>query len=301
MIRILRIRRLVTLVLSCMVASGAILIAAVVEPPQPSQAAGDMMIHEPDHPLLRGFRWRSIGPAGQGGRVDDLAVHPEDSRIFYVGFATGGLWKTTNRGTTFTSVFETHGTQSIGDLAIAPSNPDVLYVGTGEANNRQSSSFGGGVYRSTDGGETFEFAGLRDTQSIARIRVHPTSPDVAWVAAVGHLFGPNPERGIFKTTDGGQTWRQVLFVDDDTGATDLVLDPADPDVLLAATYAIRTRKRSISRRRVCRSRNSPTNPIVTVSTTPVRNQVVAHQNGCTHTATLAPAVFQIPSLLQAMT
>ena len=193
-------------------------------------------LNPPDHPLLQGFRWRSIGPAGQGGRVDDVAVRPDDSRTFFVGFATGGLWKTTNRGTTFRSVFDEHGTHSIGDIAIAPSDPDVVYVGTGEANNRQSSSFGDGVYRSRDGGETFSHVGLRETQTIARVLVHPSDPDRVWVAANGHLFGPNPERGVFKSTDGGGSWRHVLAVDEHTGATDVVLHPTDPNVLLAATY-----------------------------------------------------------------
>jgi photosystem II stability/assembly factor-like uncharacterized protein len=204
---------------------------------QPVAAQGeDEGINAPDHPLLSGFRWRSIGPAGQGGRVDDLAVHPTDARTFFVGFATGGLWKTTNNGTTFHAVFDTYGTHSIGSVAIAPSDPDLVYVGTGEANNRQSSSFGEGMYRSTDGGETFEHVGLRETQTIARVRVHPDNADVVWVAALGQLFAPNEERGVFKSTDGGMTWRKVLYVDENTGATDLVIDPANPDILHAATY-----------------------------------------------------------------
>lgn len=193
-------------------------------------------INAPESPALQGFLWRSIGPAGQGGRVDDIAVDPTDPRVFFVGFATGGLWRTTNNGTTFDPVFDTYGTHSVGDIAISPSDPDIIWVGTGESNNRQSSSFGDGVYRSTDGGLTFEHVGLGETQSIARIRVHPRNSDVAWIAANGHLFGPNPERGVFKTTDGGATWRKVLYVDENTGATDLVIDPANPDHLLAATY-----------------------------------------------------------------
>ncbi|MYG18152.1 MAG: glycosyl hydrolase, partial [Gemmatimonadales bacterium] len=219
------------------------LFAAVLAPSAPAHAQdgardedAEAVINAPGHPLLQGFRWRSIGPTEQGGRVDDLAVHPEDTRIFYVGFATGGLWKTTNNGTTFESIFDSHETHSIGALALAPSDPEVLYVGTGEANNRQSSSFGYGVYKSTDGGATFAHMGLRETQSIARVLVHPTNPDVVWVAAVGHLFGPNAARGVFKSSDGGESWRHVLAVDEDTGATDLVMDPSNPDVLFASTY-----------------------------------------------------------------
>ena len=163
-------------------------------------------------PLLRGFRWRSIGPAGQGGRVDDIAVSEQDPRIIYVGFATGGLWKSVNNGVTFQPIFDTFPVSSVADVALAPSNHDIVYVGTGEANNRQSSSFGAGVYKSTDGGKTFNEIGLRETQSISRIVVHPTNPDIVWVAANGQLFGANPERGVFKSTDGGRTFRKVLFV-----------------------------------------------------------------------------------------
>ena len=201
-----------------------------------AQDADAPVVNQSDDPLLRAFSWRSIGPFGQGGRVDDLAVHPDNPHTYFVGFATGGLWKTTNNGTTFRSVFDSYGTHSVGALAIAPSNPDVVWVGTGEANNRQSSSFGEGIYKSTDGGEAFTHMGLRETQSIARVIAHPTNPDVAWVAASGHLFRANPERGVFKTTDGGRTWNHVLTIDDDTGATDLVINPANPNTLFAATY-----------------------------------------------------------------
>ena len=206
-------------------------------PPAIAQQNGDNgTINATDHPLLKPFHWRSIGPVGQGGRVDDIAVHPDDPHTFFVGFATGGLWKTTNNGTTFKPVFDTYGTHSIGGIAIAPSNPDVVYVGTGEANNRQSSSFGEGMYKSTDGGETFTHIGLWETQSIARVIVHPLDADVVWVAANGHLFGPNRDRGVFKSSDGGQTWNKVLYVDENTGATDLDLDSANPNTLYAATY-----------------------------------------------------------------
>ena len=193
-------------------------------------------INQATDPLLRPFRWRSIGPVGQGGRVDDFAVVESDPSTFYVGFATGGLWKTTNNGTTFEPVFDTYSNHSIGDVAVAPSDPNVVWVGTGEPNNRQSSSFGDGIYQSTDAAKTFTHMGLRETQTIARILVHPRNPEVVWVAATGHLFGPNAERGVFKSADGGRTWRKVLFVDDHTGATELVMDPSNPDVLFAAMY-----------------------------------------------------------------
>jgi hypothetical protein len=205
-------------------------------PLEARQADTTKVINVPTNDLLRPFRWRSIGPSGQGGRVDDFAVDPTDGRVFFVGFATGGLWKTTNNGVTFHPVFDTYDSHSIGDIAISPSNPKVVYVGTGEANNRQSSSFGAGLFKSADGGETFTYMGLRETQTIARIVVHPTDPDVVWVAAGGHLFGPNPERGVYRSSDGGRTWTQVLKVDENTGATDIVLDPSNPNTLFAATY-----------------------------------------------------------------
>ena len=201
-----------------------------------AQEAEESVVNQSDDPILRAFSWRSVGPFGQGGRVDDLAVHPGDPHTYFVGFATGGLWKTTNNGTTFRPVFDSYGTHSVGAIAIAPSNPDVVWAGTGEANNRQSSSFGEGIYKSADGGETFTHMGLRETQSIARVIAHPDDADVAWVAANGHLFGANPERGVFKTSNGGEAWQHVLYVDDDTGATDLVIDPSNPNTLFAATY-----------------------------------------------------------------
>jgi photosystem II stability/assembly factor-like uncharacterized protein len=168
--------------------------------------------------------------------VDDIAVDPTNPFRYYVGFATGGLWRTTNNGTTFEPIFDEYETHSIGAIGIAPSSADVIYVGTGESNNRQSSSFGAGVYKSTDGGDSFEYVGLRETQSIARVIVHPTDANTVWIAANGHLFGSNPERGVFKTTDGGRTWNHVLAIDEDTGATDLIIDPSNPNKLLAAMY-----------------------------------------------------------------
>ena len=155
-----------------------------------------------------------------GGRIDDIAVVESSPSTFYVGFATGGLFKTVNNGTTFTPVFDEQPVTSIGDIAIAPSDPNVVYVGSGEPNNRQSSSFGAGVFKSTDAGKSWTNVGLKETQSIARVVVHPKDPNIVYVAAIGHLFGPNPERGVYKTDDGGKTWANTKAIDPDTGFTD---------------------------------------------------------------------------------
>jgi photosystem II stability/assembly factor-like uncharacterized protein len=182
------------------------------------------------------LKYREIGPAVMGGRIADLAVVESKPQIFYVGTASGGLWKTTNHGTTWEPIFDDQPTASIGDVTLAPSNTNVIWVGTGEPQNRQSSPWGNGVYRSTDAGRTWQHVGLENTHHIGRIVVHHTNPQVAYAAAVGHLWGPNPERGVYRTRDGGVTWELVLFVDEHTGAIDLAMDPSDPNTLFAAMY-----------------------------------------------------------------
>lgn len=185
--------------------------------------------------------WRPIGPASIGGRVDDIEAVADDPRTIFVGTASGGVFRSRNNGVTWDPVFDADGTTlSIGDIAIAPSDRNVVWVGTGEANNRQTSTWGDGVYRSLDGGTTWRNMGLRNTQSIGRIVIDPHDPDVVFVAAVGHLFGPNEERGLYRTRDGGVTWRKVLGVSANTGVIDVAMAP-DGHTLFAATYERRRR------------------------------------------------------------
>ncbi|MCA1583414.1 MAG: hypothetical protein LC791_01115 [Acidobacteria bacterium] len=185
---------------------------------------------------LEQMEWRAIGPAVMGGRIDDVATNERDPSTIYIGAASGGVWKSTNAGTTWQPIFDDQPVASIGDIALAPSSPEMVWVGTGEPNNRQSSTFGEGVFKSTDGGRTWSHMGLRDSHHIGRILIDPVNPDIVFVAALGRLWGPNKERGVFKTTDGGRTWTNTKFVDEDTGFVDLVMDPSNPQVLFAAAY-----------------------------------------------------------------
>ena len=180
--------------------------------------------------------WRPIGPANMGGRITAIAVNEADPTTYYVATASGGLLKTVNNGTTFTHTFDDQPTVSIGDVAVAPSKPDIVWVGTGEANPRNSVSYGDGVYKSTDGGKTWANMGLKKSFQIGKIVIHPKNPDVVYVGALGRLYGPNEERGLFKTEDGGKTWKKVLYIDDKTGIIDLRMDPNDPETLIAAAW-----------------------------------------------------------------
>ena len=185
---------------------------------------------------LEALHWRCIGPF-RGGRVVAVAGHPTERGVFYFGACAGGVWKTEDGGTYWENVSDGYfGTASVGAIAVAQSDPNVVYAGTGEACIRGNVSHGDGVYRSTDGGRTWRHVGLRDTRHIARVRVHPSDPNVAYVAALGHAFGPNDERGVFRTTDGGESWERVLDRGDRAGAADLCMDPGNPRVLYAATW-----------------------------------------------------------------
>ncbi|MCB9917058.1 MAG: hypothetical protein H6832_01485 [Planctomycetes bacterium] len=184
------------------------------------------------------LRWHFVGPDNVSGRVTDIAVPSPRGRTYtiYAATASGGVWRTENEGTTWEPIFERAASTSIGDLALDPSNPDVLWVGTGEANILRSSMAGCGMFKSEDRGRTFEYRGLGATHTIARVVVHPTDSETIYVAASGHEWTDNPERGVYKTTNGGKTWQRVLFVNERTGAIDLVMHPEDSNVLYAATW-----------------------------------------------------------------
>lgn len=214
--------------------------SAATPPRTPSEAPSGR--RAPSSPIvlpeswLRLIQWRPIGPANMGGRIVDLAVVESDPSTFWVATASGGLLKTTNNGITFEHQFDKEATVSIGAVAVAPSDPNIVWVGTGENNPRNSVSYGDGVYKSTDGGKTWTNMGLRQSFQIGRIVIHPQDPNIVYVGALGRLYGPNKERGVFKTTDGGKTWEQVLFIDENTGIIDLRMHPSDPDTLIAAAW-----------------------------------------------------------------
>ncbi len=183
------------------------------------------------------LEWRSIGPANMGGRIADVEGVPGDPNTVFVASASGGLWKTVNGGVSWKPIFERQGTLSLGDIALAPNNPDVVWAGTGESNTRNSVSFGDGVYKSTDGGKTWQHMGLRDTERISAIVIHPQNSDIVYVGALGHAFGANEERGVFMTTDGGRTWTRTLYIDKEHGVSDLDIDPTNPNILYAGMWS----------------------------------------------------------------
>jgi photosystem II stability/assembly factor-like uncharacterized protein len=185
---------------------------------------------------LQALEWRAIGPFN-GGRGSSVVGHPTDEHVFFSGHSSGGLWRTDDAGAYWTPVGEGQFRYaSVGAIAVSEGDPDVMYVGLGEPNLRQSVSWGDGMYKSVDGGETWTHIGLSEARQIARVRIHPDNPDVVYVASMGHAWGPHPDRGVFRTTDGGETWEKVLFVSDGTGAIDLIMAPDDPNLLFAAMW-----------------------------------------------------------------
>src|SRR5207237_234372 len=192
---------------------------------------------------LAGVRLRAIGPAMLSGRISDLAVHPRDKKTWYVGVAAGGVWKTTNAGTTWTPVFDAQPTYSIGTVVIDAKNPNVVWVGTGENNAQRAVAYGDGVYKSVDGGRSWTNVGLKESEHVGKILIDSRNSDVVYVAAQGPLSRKGGDRGLYKTTDGGKTWKQVLPSTGSgqaplewAGVSDVVLDPRNPDVLIATTW-----------------------------------------------------------------
>lgn len=205
-------------------------------PGQTRQKAEEWKVPTTVEDAFANLEWRNIGPTLMGGRLTDIEGVPGDPNTVYVASASGGLWKTTNGGITWTPIFDKQEVLSIGDIALDPQAPDVVWVGTGEDNPRNSVSIGNGIYRSRDGGKTWEHLGLEETERIARVIVHPHNPDIVWVAAIGHVFGPNPNRGVYMTTDGGKTWNRVLYIDEYHGAADLEINPKNPNILYATMW-----------------------------------------------------------------
>ncbi|MGH9736380.1 MAG: WD40/YVTN/BNR-like repeat-containing protein, partial [Candidatus Acidiferrales bacterium] len=186
---------------------------------------------------LHGMEWRLVGPF-RGGRVEAVAGIPGNPYVYYFGAVAGGLWKTTNAGVNWSPIFDKESNPSIGAIAIAPSDPNVIYVGTGEPCFRGDITYGNGVYKSVDAGKTWTHIGLEDSRHIGRILIDPTNPDIVYVAAIGHAFGPNEERGVFRSSDGGKTWQKVLFKDDKTGAVDIEFAGGNPHIIYAAMYQV---------------------------------------------------------------
>ena len=186
----------------------------------------------------RGFKFRNLGPAAGGGRITAIAGIPGNPNVIYIGSASGGVWKTTDGGVSFKPIFDKY-PPSIGAVAVAPSNPNLVWVGTGEANPRNNVIDGHGVYFSSDAGASWRAMGLADAGQISRILIDPGDPNTVYVAALGNVWKPNAERGVFRTTDGGATWKKVLFVDADTGASDLAMQPGNSRVLIAGMWQFR--------------------------------------------------------------
>ncbi|MFO0939019.1 MAG: hypothetical protein U0798_21160 [Gemmataceae bacterium] len=209
---------------------------AIAQPSPPTQPKNSPK-QKKDTDLPLGFlKARLIGPAVTSGRVVDFAFHPKDRNTYYVAVASGGVWKTTNYGTTWTPIFDSEGSYSIGVVAVDENNPSTIWVGTGENNSQRSVGYGDGVYKSVDGGRTWANVGLKQSEHIGKILIDPRDSQTVYVAAQGPLWGPGGDRGLYKTTDGGKTWTRILAVDENTGVTDIICDPRNPDRLVAATY-----------------------------------------------------------------
>jgi len=186
--------------------------------------------------IFKDLKWRAVGPTNCGGRIESIAVHPNFPHTIYVGVGAGNIWKSINNGTTWTPIFENESTFSIGEVAIAPSDPNIVWVGTGEVLMARSSYAGTGVFKSTDAGKTWQNMGLHDTHHIGRVLIHPQDPDIVYVAAIGHLYTFNEERGLFKTEDGGKTWDRILYIADNVGVIEVEIDPSNSSILYACAW-----------------------------------------------------------------
>jgi photosystem II stability/assembly factor-like uncharacterized protein len=188
-----------------------------------------------DSKIFKGMKFRSIGPAFTSGRIADFAVNPANPKEYYVGVASGNIWKTVNAGITWQPVFDKYGSYSIGCLAMDPTNPNVVWAGTGENNHQRSVSYGDGVYKTMDGGKNWKNMGLKNSRHIGKIVIDPKHPDTVYVAAEGSLWGPGGDRGLYKTTDGGKTWKRILYISENTGINEILMDPRNPEVLYASS------------------------------------------------------------------
>ncbi|NNK83333.1 MAG: glycosyl hydrolase, partial [Flavobacteriaceae bacterium] len=184
---------------------------------------------------INGLKWRNVGPALTSGRISDIAVNPANPFEYYVATSSGGVWKTENSGVTYTPIFDNEGSYSIGCVTMDPNNTNVIWVGTGENNNQRSVAFGDGLYKSIDGGKSWKKVGLGNSEHIGKIIVHPDNSDVVYVAAIGPLWSKGGDRGLYKTTDGGKSWQNILSFDEHTGVNDVVMDPRNPEVLYASS------------------------------------------------------------------
>ncbi|MCK4631109.1 MAG: hypothetical protein KAT40_06685, partial [Bacteroidales bacterium] len=182
-----------------------------------------------------GLKWRSIGPAFSSGRIADFVVNPQNHSEWFVAVASGHIWKTENNGTTFKPVFDDHGAYSMGCLAMDPNNPNVIWAGTGENNHQRALGYGNGVYKSANGGSSWKNMGLKESRQIGKIVIDPRNSDVVFVATEGSAWGPGGDRGLYKTTDGGETWKKVLEISEETGVNDVILDPRNPDLIYATS------------------------------------------------------------------
>src|SRR5258708_2023295 len=204
--------------------------------PAPGGPSGGRNADPLSTPTFNALRFRSIGPSAASGRVTSFAVAPHNPAHYFIGVASGGVWKTTNNGISWTPVFDNEGSYSIGTVVIDPKNPATVWVGTGENNNQRSVSYGDGIYKSDDGGRTWHNMGLRNSELIGHILIDPRDSNVVYAAAPGPLWKGGGERGLFKTTDGGKTWTSLIKVGEYTGVADVIMDPRNPDILLAATH-----------------------------------------------------------------